>query len=203
MIALTALNVKPSIDFKVDTTTGIAYISQRKAAELLGVPRSTLQYALKNPMIYTDTLRARFETFLNRAKNDGLTGNQLSYKSTTYLDEYSFKVVDTYAMDMQTAMAFAMWINPGIAYISQRKAAELLGVPRSTLQYALKNPMIYTDTLAGVNGNENNQLDENSLAKLAYHFAQKGNEKALRAMYAFTLAGARAYIYPQRIHYCN
>ena len=57
-------------------------------------------------------LRARFETFLNRAKNDGLTGNQLSYKSTTYLDEYSFKVVDTYAMDMQTAMAFAVYVSP-------------------------------------------------------------------------------------------
>ena len=61
----------------------------------------------------------------------------------------------------------------------------------------MKSPTFYVDTLAGVNTNENNQLDENLLAKLAYHFAQKGNEKSLRAMYAFTIAGARAYIYSQ------
>lgn len=101
------------------------------------------------------------------------------------------------ALNVKPSIDFKVDTTTGIGYISQRKAAELLGVPRSTLQYAMKNPMIYTDTLAGVNGNENNQLDENSLAKLAYHFAQKGNEKALRAMYAFTLAGARAYIYTQ------
>lgn len=85
----------------------------------------------------------------------------------------------------------------GEGFVSQRKAAELLGVPRSTLQYAMKNPTLYDGTLAGVNHSENNQLDENTLTKLAYHFAQKGNERALRTMYAFTLAGARAYIYSQ------
>ena len=57
-------------------------------------------------------LRSRFETFLNRAKIDGFTENQLIYKSTTYLDDYAFKVVDTYIMDMTTAMAFAVYVSP-------------------------------------------------------------------------------------------
>lgn len=42
---MAATNVKPShppIDFKVDTTTGVAYISQRKAAELCGVSQQAV-----------------------------------------------------------------------------------------------------------------------------------------------------------------
>lgn len=46
----------------------------------------------------TVKMKVRFETFLSRAKNDGFTENQLSYKSTTYLDDCNFKVVDTDAV---------------------------------------------------------------------------------------------------------
>jgi predicted transcriptional regulator len=39
---------RANTEFRVDTTTGEAYISQRKAAELLGVARTSLQYYLEN-----------------------------------------------------------------------------------------------------------------------------------------------------------
>ena len=40
---MAALNVKPSIDFKVDTATGIAYMSRRALARALGVDEKTIR----------------------------------------------------------------------------------------------------------------------------------------------------------------
>ena len=53
-------------------------------------------------------LKSRFETFVGKLSVE----KKRFLQSYTYVNPKTFVVADTYAMDMQTAMAFAMWINP-------------------------------------------------------------------------------------------
>jgi hypothetical protein len=77
----------------------------------------------------------------------------------------------------------------GGAFISQRKVAELTGIPRATIQDWIKaNPAIY-------NINENNQLDAKSLQNLAFSGHSKGYEKCLSFIELLAEAGAKAFIY--------
>lgn len=66
---------------------------------------------------------------------------------------------------------FKVNMETGEAYISQRKTAEITGIPRSTLQDWIRaNP-------AGYSTNESNQLDAKSLQKLVLSGRDKGYEK--------------------------
>lgn len=64
---------------------------------------------------------------------------------------------------------FKVNLKTGEAYISQRKTAEITGIPKSTINdWILKEPVTY-------NLNENNQLDAKSLQKLVLSSHLKGN----------------------------
>ena len=53
----------PSVEFTVDRSTGEAYVSLRKAASILGVPHTTLQYYLDN--VLSRTIKADTEQGLS------------------------------------------------------------------------------------------------------------------------------------------
>ena len=86
---------------------------------------------------------------------------------------------------------FSVDPNTGTGYISQRKAAELCGVPRTNLRrwIDMNRPTL--------NLNENSQLDEKSFVKAVIMARQKNSQKAEILNDALLLAGARAFIYTQ------
>lgn len=79
-------------------------------------------------------------------------------------------------------------VNPatGEAYISVKKTAELLGVPRTTLRDYLSATHIY-DRKQG--------LTPEILSFSATHFSAKGNQQAEQVLTKLTEAGAKAFIY--------
>lgn len=83
---------------------------------------------------------------------------------------------------------FKVNMETGEAFISQRKTAEITGIPRSTLQDWIRaNPAEYST-------NENNQLDAKSLQKLVLSGRDKGYEKCAILMEKLMEAGATAFI---------
>ena len=86
---------------------------------------------------------------------------------------------------------FKVDTTTGVAYISQRKAAELCGVSQSTLSRHVQK---YSHHF---NLNENNQLDDKTLVLCITDYAQKGNAQAIRSACSLMQAGARAFIYTQ------
>ena len=88
-----------------------------------------------------------------------------------------------------TTIDFKVDPKTGVGYISQRKAAELLGLPRSTFNdWVRKN----SDT---INTNENNQLDTKSFVKAVIFGRSKGSHAAELVNNQLLEAGARAFIY--------
>ena len=74
------------------------------------------------------------------------------------------------------------------AFISQRKTAEITGVPRGTLQGWLevdRREAIAKNVPATYKVNENNQLDAKSLQKLVLSAHLKGYEKCADLMVSF------------------
>ena len=83
---------------------------------------------------------------------------------------------------------FKVNLESGEAFISQRKTAEITGVPKSTVNdWILKSPDTYKV-------NENNQLDAKSLQKLVLAGHQKGYEKCTDLMEKLMEAGATTFI---------
>ncbi len=83
---------------------------------------------------------------------------------------------------------FKVNMESGEAFISQRKTAEITGIPKSTVNdWILKSPDTY-------NVNENNQLDAKSLQKLVFSGHHKGYEKCTDLMEKLMEAGATAFI---------
>ena len=58
------------------------------------------------------SLRSRFETFAAKLNNE----KHSSLKSYTYISPKTYVLVDSYMMTHQTAMAFAMFVNPDKGY---------------------------------------------------------------------------------------
>lgn len=88
----------------------------------------------------------------------------------------------------------------GEAFISQRKAAELTGIPRQTLQDWLKadrEKALNENIQPLYKVNENNQLDAKSLQKLVLSGIGKGYEKCTELLEKLMEAGATAFIYHQ------
>ena len=87
---------------------------------------------------------------------------------------------------------FKVNMETGEAFISQRKTAELTGIPRTTIRDWLEAdaksvPPTYTV-------NENNQLDAKSLQKLVLSAHVKGYEKCADLVEKLMEAGATAFI---------
>ena len=92
---------------------------------------------------------------------------------------------------------FKVNLQTGEAYISQRKTAELTGIPRGTIQGWLeidKREAIAKNMPATYNVNENNQLDAKSLQKLVLSGIDKGYEKCTELVEKLMEAGATAFI---------
>ena len=96
-----------------------------------------------------------------------------------------------------TSSDFTVNSATGDAFISRAKAAEILGIPVSTLKdWILKNPAAYSF-------NENNQLDGKSLQKLAMSGVAKGYEKSAQFLEMTAEAGVKAYLYHQAGYQIN
>ena len=92
---------------------------------------------------------------------------------------------------------FKVNMATGEAFISQRKTAEITGVPRGTIQGWLeidKREAAAKNMPATYNVNENNQLDAKSLQKLVLSAHLKGYEKCADLMEKLMEAGATAFI---------
>ena len=92
---------------------------------------------------------------------------------------------------------FKVNMQTGEAFISQRKTAEITGVPAATLRDWLKADLelaISQDIPRTYNVNENNQLDAKSLQKLVLSAHHKGYEKCADLMEKLMEAGATAFI---------
>ena len=82
----------------------------------------------------------------------------------------------------------------GRSFISQREAANLLGVDVNIIKRKINN---LSEDKKGTLLSENNQLSEDIFADLAIEFAAQGKRKAVKAVSAFARAGIRAFIYSQ------
>ena len=92
---------------------------------------------------------------------------------------------------------FKVNMQTGEAFISQRKTAEITGIPRGTLQGWLevdKREAIAKNMPATYTVNENNQLDAKSLQKLVLSGIDKGYEKCTDLVEKLMEAGATAFI---------
>jgi len=92
---------------------------------------------------------------------------------------------------------FKVNLQTGEAYISQRKTAEITGIPRGTIQGWLeidKREANAKNMPATYNVNENNQLDAKSLQKLVLSGIDKGYEKCTGLVEKLMEAGATAFI---------
>ena len=80
-------------------------------------------------------------------------------------------------------------VNPetGEAFISQRKLAELLDIPRKTLADRIRTAHPETDTSRGIPGEIANQT--------AHHYARSGRSGAIEFICKISEAGMKAYIY--------
>ena len=93
------------------------------------------------------------------------------------------------APSANTQIDFKVDPKTGVGNNSQRKTAELLGIPRSTLNdWVRKN----SDAL---NTNEVNHLDDKTFIKAVIFGRSKGSQKAELVNNQLLEAGARAYIY--------
>ena len=86
---------------------------------------------------------------------------------------------------------FTVDSDTGEAFISQRKLAQLCGVPESTQRDWFKN------NPRGYNCNKNNQLSHKSLGLFLKSAMLKGYEKAEPVLDQVLEAGAKAFIYDQ------
>lgn len=84
-------------------------------------------------------------------------------------------------------------LENGDAFISQSKAANALGVPRSTLRGWIKSATLKND----INTNEFNQLDARSFQKMVKVATLKGYEKADELLDLLLDLSAKVYIYEQ------
>lgn len=92
---------------------------------------------------------------------------------------------------------FKVNMQTGEAFISQRKTAELTGVPRTTIRDWLKADQEKSDNQKcppTYTVNENNQLDAKSLQKLVLSAHLKGYEKCADLVEKLMEAGATAFI---------
>lgn len=80
-------------------------------------------------------------------------------------------------------------LENGDAFISQRKAAELLGVSHTTIQNWVN--------IATLNVNKNKQLSHDSLLEVATRACAIGKPEAIKFTLTLAKAGAKAYIYHQ------
>ena len=92
---------------------------------------------------------------------------------------------------------FKVNMETGEAFISQRKTAEITGIPRTTIRDWLKADLdnsIAQNCPPTYKVNENNQLDAKSLQKLVLSAHLKGYEKCADLMEKLMEAGATAFI---------
>jgi len=92
---------------------------------------------------------------------------------------------------------FKVNMETGEAFISQRKTAEITGVPAATIRDWLKADREKSDDQECPRTymvNENNQLDAKSLQKLVLSAHVKGYEKCADLMEKLMEAGATAFI---------
>ena len=75
---MTALNVKPSIDFKVDTTTGVGYMSRRALARALGVDEKTIRNSLARLSAPSFTLEAAPVLACSDSEPEGIRTQKIS-----------------------------------------------------------------------------------------------------------------------------
>ena len=73
----------------------------------------------------------------------------------------------------------------GVAFISQRKAAELCGIDQSTLNRFF----------ASSNSDVNQGISSDNLNFCITHYANKGRPEAIKTLILFSNAGAKAYMY--------
>lgn len=83
-------------------------------------------------------------------------------------------------------------MDNGKAYISQRKLAEKCGITQPALSLAFSRKAKF---VIGVNLNEINQIDADSVPIVIGHYAQQGNKEAARFLTEIAKAGARAWVY--------
>ena len=95
------------------------------------------------------------------------------------------------APSVNTPIDFKVDPNTGIGYISQRKTAELLGLPLTTLNRFVKNFGTPSEL------NENNQLSEDLLIKAAKFAFSRNTPQSALVLDKLLKAGARAFIYTQ------
>ena len=92
---------------------------------------------------------------------------------------------------------FEVNLESGEAFISQRKTAEITGIPRGTLQGWLevdRREAIAKNIPTTYKINKNNQFDAKSLQKLVLSGRDKGYEKCTDLMEKLMEAGATAFI---------
>lgn len=80
----------------------------------------------------------------------------------------------------------------GDVFISQSKVAELCGVKRQVITAAIARKSSY---VAGINLNQNNQIDHKSLVNVVTYFAKKNRPEAIDTLAKFAEAGAKFYLY--------
>ena len=112
-------------NFRVDTVTGEAYISQRKAAELLGVPNTSLQYYIENHRaVFSDTFQGlNSEMFANTVQYYALDARSPTDQAKSLLKQITSAGVKAYLYTMAGYKFSAT--KPEIDFSNAPKSAQL------------------------------------------------------------------------------